>query len=104
MKTSIILALLAVGVFLRPQVTPTGKSPQISKGTAEVLVVSQDQKAAQVLTVTEMKAIIGGKNGCYIEIVDNQRYLTCCLDLWIVRFCISGNVEFLFSTPLPLPV
>lgn len=102
MKTSIVLALLAVGVFLRPQVTPTGNSPQISKGTVEILVASQDQKAPQVLTVAEMKTIIGGKNGCYIEILDNKRYATCCLDLWIVRLCFSVNVEFLFSTSLPL--
>lgn len=102
MRTSIVLALLAVGVFLRPQVTPTGNDLQASKGTVEALVVGQDQKAAQALTAAEMNAIIGGKNGCYIEIVDHQRYLTCCLDLWILRICITGNVEFLFSTPLPL--
>lgn len=101
MKTSIIAAILAVGVLLRPQLTPAGNSSQPNNKTAEIVAVNQEQGGAQPLSSVEMNTIFGGFATCYGEIDKNGTsvWVTCCLNLWIIKICVS---VYLGEIPAPL--
>jgi len=91
MKTTIVTALLAVGMLLRPQpmaVADNGTTPGNS-----VAISASQQTAPRVLSTAEMKSVVGnGLTGCYqTKSVNGDVYVTCCLDLWIFAVCVAVN-------------
>ena len=89
MKTSIVVALLAVGMLVRPQPMTNLQIDQVS-GAA--VTVSQPT-SPHLLNPTEMNNAIGsGISGCYESKASNgDTYVTCCVDLWVFAICVAVN-------------
>jgi|WetSurMetagenome_2_1015567.scaffolds.fasta_scaffold320652_2 hypothetical protein len=91
MKTSIVAALLAVGLLLRPQPTPITDNGAATNGP--VSIVAAQPATPQILNTAEMQTAIGaGLTGCFQQVAANgDVYGTCCIDLWIFAVCVSVN-------------
>ena len=93
MKTSIVTALLVVGVLLQAAVVPTINSSLI--GTA----ASQHQATTQATNTVDMNNAVGASLlGCYAFVgQDGNTYGMCCLDLWLFSICFAVNLSALAS-------
>jgi hypothetical protein len=97
MKTTIITALLAVGMLLRPQPVQVANNGMIPDNPGAISATQQT--TPQVLSTAEMNTAIGkGLTGCYQTKANNgDVYVTCCLDLWIFTVCVAVNYTALQS-------
>ncbi len=91
MKTTILTAILAVGMLLRPQPTPIAATDPVSNN--HPAIAATQAAVPQILSNAEMKAVVGaGLTGCFQQVAANgDIYGTCCLDLWIFAVCFSVN-------------
>ena len=91
MKTSIIVAMLSVGMLLRPQPTPVVNNGEALNNA--VVVTATEQATPQALNKAEMQSAVGaGLTGCYqTKDASGDVYVTCCLDLWIFAICVAVN-------------
>jgi len=102
MKTTIITTLLAVGMLLGPQPTPTtGQALVADNG---ITIGNSQQTGPQALKGAEMNTKVGGDqlSGCYqLKAENGDTYGTCCVDLWLFTVCVGVNwsaVERLLSS------
>ena len=81
MKTSILTALLVVGILL--QLAPP------STGTA----ASQHQAMTQTANAVDITNAVGaGLTGCWqYKGIDGDTYDMCCVDLWLFAVCVTVN-------------
>lgn len=92
MKTTIITMILAVGMLLRPQPTPTTAQALVADNATVAGTILQT--GPQALKTTEMNKAVGGEQltGCYqTRTADGDVYGTCCVDLWLFTVCVSVN-------------
>ena len=91
MKTSIVAALLAVGLLLRPQSTPMTDNVMLPNNP--VSITAAPPAAPQPLSAADMKNTVGaGITGCYqTQAANGDVYVTCCLDVWIFAICVAVN-------------
>jgi hypothetical protein len=93
MKTTIITALLAVGMLLGPQPAPVADNAAMTDNL--VAINALQQATPRVLNTAEMNIAVGsGLTGCFQQVAANgDVYGTCCLDLWIFAICFSVNIS-----------
>ncbi len=89
MKTTLLIALLAVGMLLRPQPIMDLQNNQTSGGA--VAVAASQQTPPRLLNTAEMNSTVGsGIAGCYeSKAANGDTYITCCVDLWIFAVCVA---------------
>ena len=89
MKTSILTALLVIGVVLLGAMNPATGSP------ASVSTSVQHQALIQTTAPTNLSNTVGsGLTGCWSFVgADGDTYAFCCLDLWLFSVCVSVDAS-----------
>jgi hypothetical protein len=93
MKTFILAAVLSVGVLLRPEMAPVTSDSQPGNQTPPIGAISQAQPTASSLGAMEMSRLQGGGIvECHqSQDVGGDVYVSCCINLWLVRLCAEVN-------------
>ena len=88
MKTSLLTALVVIGVLLQAAVVPTVNN--VLTGTA----ANQHQTTMQTAGAAQMNNAVGaGLNGCWqYKGADGSTYGMCCVDLWLFAVCVTVNM------------